>query len=162
MTYMPAITGLYGCSCHPFQSWEDLDMYMKQHLVVGQLVQIRHTGQKAYVMEVSKDRYCRVNCLPCKMPSNITIEHVSNLIPVHTKYSLYDAPRFGVFRITNDKYDIETGWGFDLKTNQIIGEDEHIYITRLIQEKNGDVLPIGIHRSRLDHWTSGQLEFNFK
>lgn len=155
------ITGLYGCSCHPFASWEDLDKYMKQHLTGVQLVQIRHTGQKAYVMGIEEGKYYRVNCLPCHAPNNITVEHVSNLIPVYSKYSLYDAPRFGVFRITNDKYEIESGWGFDLVTNQIIGEDEHIYITRLIHEENGDVLPIGIHRSRLDHWTSGQLALEF-
>jgi hypothetical protein len=160
MTYAPAITGLHGCSCHPFQSWEDLDMYMKQRLTGGQLVQIRHTGEKGYVVG-NEGQYYRIDRIPCNVPRDITIEHVSNLIPVSPHYCIYDAPVFGIFKITNDKYDISEGWGFDLVKHKIIGEDEHTYITRLIQEDDGSMLPVGIHRTRLDHWTSGQLELEF-
>ncbi len=76
-------------------------------------------------------------------------------------YNLYEAPRFGIFRISTDHYTMANGWSNKLEKAKIIGEDEDTYITELLPEDDGTMLPLGIHRSRLERWTDGQLELEF-
>lgn len=43
------ITGLYGCSCHPFESWKDCEYYHNQKLKTGTPVITRHTEKRGVV-----------------------------------------------------------------------------------------------------------------
>lgn len=82
---------------------------------------------------------------------------------------IYKEPRIGIFRIDNNKYDIENGgWQHDLKQYRIIGEADDIYIyefresTEIRMKYNPNVpeyeatfcFPVGIHKTRLDHWVA--------
>lgn len=87
--------------------------------------------------------------------------------PVLYDYRPYDYPRFGTFKITGDKYGPH-GWEIKLKGFKIIGEIKDAYVTNLLPSGHDEwiadkiirheyILPIGIHKSRLIAWTSGQL-----
>ena len=47
--YKPFITGLNGCQCHPFDSWEDCAIAHKYLFKIGQQVVHRWTGIKGRV-----------------------------------------------------------------------------------------------------------------
>ena len=75
------ITGLYGCSCHPFKSWEDHDYYAKQKFKKEDSVRVGHTGIFAYIIKKkTQGNYYDINKFPCANPSDIGFDHVTNLI----------------------------------------------------------------------------------
>jgi hypothetical protein len=53
----PFITGLYGCNCHPFESWAECDKAHRQKLSVGDIVSDRCTGKFGPVDEVLEEHF---------------------------------------------------------------------------------------------------------
>jgi hypothetical protein len=74
------ITGYYGCSCHPFSSWEECDFYHKQKLNVGDKVLNRHTSESGEVDEIHSKGF--VNVKYGERPCDIHQEHVAKLIKI--------------------------------------------------------------------------------
>jgi hypothetical protein len=72
------ITGLYGCSCHPFNSWEECDKYHKQKFEVGDPVTQRHTGRSGSIHQLHETKgFVIVKYGP--LPKNLELEHVAML-----------------------------------------------------------------------------------
>lgn len=78
------ITGLYGCSCHPFDSWEDLKNYNDQKIEIGAKYRIRHSGKECIAKEFNKDQkyYIHIFVEPYDCPRCNQIEHKQNLIRI--------------------------------------------------------------------------------
>jgi hypothetical protein len=51
----PFITGLMGCSCHPFKSWKECDQFHSQKLNVGDFVRHRCLEKTGHIVEVCRD-----------------------------------------------------------------------------------------------------------
>lgn len=51
----PYITGISGCKCHPFKSWEECEKAHKQKFNIGDNVQNRHTLELGTVDYVYPD-----------------------------------------------------------------------------------------------------------
>lgn len=49
------ITGLNGCSCHPFNNWEECEKAHKQSFNEGDPVRQRHTGMECVIHATSPD-----------------------------------------------------------------------------------------------------------
>lgn len=83
-------------------------------------------------------------------------------------YQQYEQPRYGIFSVMKEpnEYKPPEGWLHEEREYRIIGECDDLYVTRL-QETEGNVwgvevqerfiLPVGLHKTRLLRWTSGQL-----
>lgn len=82
-------------------------------------------------------------------------------------FKKFETARFGIFNITGDEYSSK-GWVLKPTEFKIIGETDDVFVTRLVnsglKEWEGDyvverkyILPIGINKSRLVKWVSGQL-----
>lgn len=71
------ITGLYGCSCHPFSSWEECDQYHNQILRPSTPVRQRHTGKTGTVDRILERGFVIVKYGPYQ--SDLVQEHVANL-----------------------------------------------------------------------------------
>lgn len=91
--------------------------------------------------------------------------------PILYGFKKFATPRIGLFSIhkKDGNYLLPGGWENEIKEYLIIGEDNTSFVYKLKpteQEKwVGDktikeqfILPIGIHKSRLIKWTTGQLE----
>lgn len=76
MTENNYITGYYGCSCHPFESWEECAREHKKKLNIGDRVKSRHTGKEGYITEII-DREQNFY-----MASVIGFEHAASLIKI--------------------------------------------------------------------------------
>jgi len=77
----PIITGLNGCSCHPFESWEECKKYHTQQLSIDTEVKNRCTGKIGKVIEVhtgSDKGFVIVKY--GKYRSDEHLEHVASLI----------------------------------------------------------------------------------
>jgi hypothetical protein len=84
-------------------------------------------------------------------------------------YKQFSTPKKGLFRIDINKYDIKRGgWLQKEVEHTIIGETDDSFITHLKPSEEGEwvgnkvvkhkfILPLGIHKSRLVQWTTGQL-----
>ena len=83
-------------------------------------------------------------------------------------FKKYDTPKFGIFYICTENYDIKVGWIQIEKGHKIIGETNDCYITHLLESIDGewvgniviktkDIIPLGIHKSRLKKWVGSQL-----
>lgn len=76
----PFITGYYGCSCHPYESWADLKHHEQKKVKQGQKVMCRCTKREGVVYSV-KDKgingWCIVKYGP--LPKNHELEHTSTL-----------------------------------------------------------------------------------
>lgn len=96
---------------------------------------------------------------------------MSKNIPVLYNFFKYDCPRIGLFSVPKKggKYNLYTGWENNIVKFQIIGEDSTSYVYELKEIEEGIwkgnkvirkkfMLPIGIHKSRLVRWVTGQLE----
>lgn len=81
----------------------------------------------------------------------------------------YENPMFGLFKIPTLEYNA-SGWVDKEESYKIIGEADGIYVHELQEltydEWVGDetverkyIIPIGIHKTRLIKFTSGQLSF---
>lgn len=80
-------------------------------------------------------------------------------------YKPYDKPRRGLFRVEDpDGIYTKQGWNTKSEEHTIIGETKHSYITELKPYSNklhGEpecLLPLGVHKSRLQAWLTGQLQ----
>jgi len=75
------ITGLNGCSCHPFSSWEECNKAHRQKFKVGDPVKNRCTGHEGTIHdEVDHQGYVSVKY--GKLPRDIHGEHVAQLIRI--------------------------------------------------------------------------------
>ena len=77
------ITGLYGCSCHPFSSWSECDKAHKQKLPITTKVTNRHTLRTGNVCEIHDGHFVSVKY--GKNKSDQVLEHVAQLIKHETK-----------------------------------------------------------------------------
>lgn len=75
------ITGLNGCSCHPFRNWIESKLYHNQKLKVTDRVRVRCTGKEGNIKEVCKGpgNYYIVAIDPQKYPGNNTLHHAADL-----------------------------------------------------------------------------------
>ena len=73
------ITGLYGCSCHPFTTWGECAAYSKQKMTTGQKVKQRHTGREGEIYGIHEQKgYVTVKY--GELMSDLELEHVAMLI----------------------------------------------------------------------------------
>lgn len=79
------VTGLYGCSCHPFKDWSEHNKFNNQKLIVGEKYKIRHSEIECIIKGVSSDNPGFVNVFvePYDCERCNQMEHKSNLIPVN-------------------------------------------------------------------------------
>ena len=105
------------------------------------------------------------------IPQNQQLQQVADIsLPILCNFQKYTAPKKGIFAVLkpNGKYSCEYGWETELEECTIIGEDTTSYVYKLQPSEQGKwvgnnviiqrfILPIGIHKSRLVRWTSGQL-----
>ena len=79
------VTGLYGCTCHPFQNWEEHDSFHKQKIDLECQYMIRHSGLKCVTKGFLEDNpsYVKIFVEPFDCPRCQQIEHKSNLIPIN-------------------------------------------------------------------------------
>lgn len=77
-----SIQGLYGCSCHPFESWEEHKKYDTQKIEFGAKYRIRHTGKECIARNADKDHkhFIHVFVEPYDCPRCEQFEHKQNLI----------------------------------------------------------------------------------
>jgi hypothetical protein len=79
--------------------------------------------------------------------------------------------RVGLFSLEKDNgaYSLSSGWEKILKEEAIIGETKDTFVTELKPYTEGRwigkkvvyknyILPLGIHKTRLKKWCTGQLE----
>ena len=72
------ITGLYGCSCHPFKSWEECRLFSNRVFKIGENIRNRHSGKIGTVYELSETKgYLSVKYGDLR--SDIELEHVAML-----------------------------------------------------------------------------------
>lgn len=81
------IKGLHGCSCHPFSSWKECDLYHKRKYEVAQLVQERCPGYRkrvrtGVVLRVVGGGYYHVKM--GEIVSDIILFHAAELEPLNT------------------------------------------------------------------------------
>lgn len=78
------ITGLYGCKCHPYNSWAELKKFMNQKLKAPD--KVIHRCIDKGKGKVSKGNQKNVKeewvMVKWKDSSSASLEHVSNLIKV--------------------------------------------------------------------------------
>lgn len=52
---MGSIIGYYGCYCHPFTSWSELDEFDNQQIAIGDSVKHRCTGREGIIIGKAKE-----------------------------------------------------------------------------------------------------------
>jgi len=73
------ITGLNGCSCHSFSSWDECNKAHRQKFKVGDPVKNRCDGRQGTINKiVDSQGYTSVKY--GKFPRDIELEHVAQLI----------------------------------------------------------------------------------
>ena len=77
---MGNVIGLYTCSCHLFESYEQADAAAKQKLEVGEKVKERCSGEEGEVSEVNKGGYVIVKY--GERPCDHKLEHAQELIKI--------------------------------------------------------------------------------
>jgi len=77
------ITGLNGCSCHPFLSWDECKKAHRQKFKVGDPVKNLCSGRDGTINKVEKQSgYVSVKYGP--IPRDIEGEHVAQLIKIQS------------------------------------------------------------------------------
>jgi len=76
--FKSVIKGLYGCYCHPFESWKECLKYQNQRMKIGEAVKHRHSGIVGIVTELGEHGYVTIKT--GDLPRDIRSEHVQNLI----------------------------------------------------------------------------------
>lgn len=75
------VKGYWGCSCHPFFSWNEEKNFRTQKLHKGDQVVHRCDGKIGIVSQGNgRDGFCLVNYNGADIPCNHEQEHVANLI----------------------------------------------------------------------------------
>lgn len=72
------ITGLYGCSCHPFSSWSECDKAHNQKFKIGDPVENTCLGTHGTINEIKREKgfvIVKYGNRPC----DLHLEHVANL-----------------------------------------------------------------------------------
>ncbi len=82
------ITGLYGCSCHPFNSWKECDKEHSKQLRIGDKVTNRHSNKVGVIHEILKDNGF-VTVKYGEYQRDIELEHVAQLILTSNQLSLF-------------------------------------------------------------------------
>ncbi|MCR9064499.1 MAG: hypothetical protein NXI00_11070 [Cytophagales bacterium] len=72
------VIGIYGCSCHPFKSYEEAIKFANQKLRVGEIVKNRCSSKIGTVFSHESGNYVTVKYGELK--SDIHLEHSQNLI----------------------------------------------------------------------------------
>jgi hypothetical protein len=82
---MSKITGYYGCSCHPFETWEECEKEHKKHVPNNTIVINRCFGWKGVVIEQHEQKGFIIVKYG-KHRSDEHLEHVAqvNLTSEHT------------------------------------------------------------------------------
>jgi|ERR1700753_1118891 len=80
----PYVTGLYGCSCHPFKDWAEHDRYKKQKFKIGQMVKHRCTMRIGKV-NVATDKKGWTGVKYSKYASGNENDQAMNLILIEAK-----------------------------------------------------------------------------
>jgi hypothetical protein len=88
----------------------------------------------------------------------------------NTNYRPYEFAKRGLFSVPKKDgvYNLGTGWEEEIVEREIIGEDDHLYVTSVGKSEYGfwvgdkvvkAVIDTehGIHKSRFIRWTCGQL-----
>lgn len=74
----PLITGLYGCSCHPFSSWTECYKAHDQRFKIDDKVKHRCTGKIGFVTKIQNCGFVTVTY--GNLPKDRILEHSANLI----------------------------------------------------------------------------------
>lgn len=83
------VTGLYGCNCHPFESWAEYERAQKQKLRVGDPVTHRCTGRSGVVSRVDQGNWYLVKFGTKGVPSDHELEHAAGLIREEEQLRLF-------------------------------------------------------------------------
>ena len=75
------ITGYYRCSCHPFNSWDELKKAQKQVLKPGDKVKHACTGVEFEVIKHLERGYYSIKC--GDRPCDIHMDHIECLIKIN-------------------------------------------------------------------------------
>jgi hypothetical protein len=59
----PYITGYYGCSCHPFNSWKECEMAHKRKFRIGDIVKHRCNGVQGEITQINGQGFYYVSTL---------------------------------------------------------------------------------------------------
>lgn len=80
----PYITGLHGCKCHPFESWEECEAAHTAQFVPGDTVVGRHNCNFATIIgNIDGEKYWwNILVMPGLFESDKQISHSANLILV--------------------------------------------------------------------------------
>ena len=85
------------------------------------------------------------------------------------KFKKYETPKLGLFSVCKkDAKYTQNGWENELEEITIIGENDITYVYQLKESEHGEwigdtvitkkyILPLGVHKSRLVQWLTGQL-----
>jgi hypothetical protein len=81
----PLVTGLWGCTCHPFEDWQDHDKYSKQKIELGKKYKNRHSGEIGIAEGIDPEQkyYIYLFMEPYDCPRSHQMAHKSNLIPLN-------------------------------------------------------------------------------
>jgi len=87
---MNGVIGLYGCYCHPFESFKDLNFHMRKKVNVGDKVIYRCNlfegelllfPKEGIIKEICEQKgYVIVAVNGDRFPGDNRLEHISNLI----------------------------------------------------------------------------------
>ena len=78
MEEKPFIIGLYGCYCHPFNSWDELNEAVNKKYAVGARVKHRCTGEEGVIYSVKSNNWYGVKY--GDLPRDHTQEQSQNLM----------------------------------------------------------------------------------
>ena len=74
------ITGLYGCPCHPFPSWEQCELFHKRKFKPGDKIKQRHTGKDGIISEQHECKGFYIVKYG-ERKSDLSLEHAAMLEP---------------------------------------------------------------------------------
>lgn len=91
------------------------------------------------------------------------------MLDTPSDYKGYQFSKMGVFEVDTNEYKLPGGWIQKEEEHLIIGEDEHIYVTKFLPHCHGEwvgdvviqtnyIIAIGLHKSRLVRWKETQLQ----
>lgn len=86
---MSNITGFYGCSCHPFDSWEACDKAHNQKFIVGELVKNRCTGEVGDIYQICEEKGFYIVKYG-ELERDKRLQHAAELMPKFVQLSLFD------------------------------------------------------------------------
>ncbi|ULT44104.1 hypothetical protein KRR40_12505 [Niabella defluvii] len=95
----PYITGYYGCTCHPFKSWTELDKAFRKKFRIGDKVRNRCSGLEGEVYKILPDRgFYVVKYGP--LPRDQHLEHAQELELIGGQMRLFNPE---IFKMLNNE-----------------------------------------------------------